>query len=110
MAFVAGPLDPALVAVAESKHRAGQPLTAEEDLVLFERQHLNFRVFENAHYQFKKGLLEPEVWERHLRIIGARIGARAYAASMWEAYSWSFAASFQMVVDSIAATLELNGA
>jgi len=39
---------------------SGQELSPEE-LVSFERQHLNFRVFENAHYQFQGGLLEPQV-------------------------------------------------
>ena len=101
LAFVSGPLDPALVARAETKRRTGQELTEEEELVLFERQHLNFRVFENAHYQFETGLLEPEVWERHLRIIASNLSTNASAFAMWTRNGPQFTESFQAVVDSI---------
>ena len=105
LAFLAGPLEPALLARAETKSRAGQELTLEEQFVLFERQHLNFRVFENAHYQFQVGLLEAEVWARHLQIISRQLSGNPHAAAMWEAYAASFTKSFRAVVDSISLTL-----
>ena len=105
LAFVAGPLDPALLARAESKRVTGQELTGAEELVLYERQHLNFRVFENAHYQFEIGLLEAEVWGRHLRIIESRLTTDPFAAAMWASNARFFTESFRAVVDSISGSM-----
>ena len=105
LGFLSGPLDPALLARAETKRRTGQELSDEEDLVLFERQHLNFRIFENAHYHFEVGLLEAEVWRRHVRIIESNLSGNPHAAIMWERNGSTFTESFQVVVDSVAAEL-----
>ena len=103
--YIGGLLDPALVASAEAKRRTGAALSDEEQLVLYTRQHLNFRIFENAHYQFEMGLLEPEVWDRRLEIASGQLRNNPYAAEMWEDLSWSFTGSFRSVVDSISRTM-----
>ena len=61
--FISTVLDPFTLLEAKAKLIAGSELTPSEHLVFIERQHLNFRIFENAYYQFSTGLLEPETWE-----------------------------------------------
>jgi len=62
--YVGATIDPLTLAEAEAKYEAGLDLTLTEQFILRERQHLNFRIFENAYYQYRVGLLEEETWCR----------------------------------------------
>jgi len=62
-------------------------------------------VFENAHYQFEIGLLEAEVWRRHLRIIEFRLTTDPFAVAMWASKAEFFAESFRAMVDSISSSI-----
>ncbi len=69
LAYISSALDSSVVARAWAKRWAGEPVTGLELSQLVERQHVNFRIFENAFYQFSIGALEPSEWERYAHII-----------------------------------------
>jgi len=81
--FVGATLDPALLAQAEAKRRAGEELTVLDSTLLRDRQHLNFRIFENAFSQYRAGLLEEETWTRNRNIIRGQLTGNEFARAMW---------------------------
>ncbi|MCP4727719.1 MAG: hypothetical protein GY863_21950 [bacterium] len=99
--FISTILDPLTLLEAETKLLAGLDLSPSEHLALVERQHLNFRVFENAYYQFSTGLLEPETWERFRRIIRFLLTEREPAQTMWVQKKHFFDESFKTEIKSI---------
>jgi hypothetical protein len=68
---------------------------------LISRQHVNFRVFENAFYQFEQKLLETETWERYRFIIKDLLNNNEASKKMWINYANSFTDSFQNEVKHI---------
>ena len=101
LAYLAASLDPAVVARALAKQEQGEQLSSLEFSQLRHRQHVNFRVFENAHYQYKRGALDEGEWTRYREIIRVVICNDEPARSMWNDF-W-FAAEFRAVVDEIRA-------
>jgi len=99
--FISTVLDPLTLLEAETKLLAGSELAPSEHLALVERQHLNFRIFENAYYQFSTGLLEPETWERYRQIIRVLLFDREPARTMWEQKKHIFDESFRVEVEAI---------
>ena len=101
--YVGATLDPLLLVEAEAKSEAGLDLTTTERFILRERQHLNFRIFENAYYQYRAGLLERETWERYRWIISRQLAVNDAAIAMWERFGTSFDESFIAEVAAIRA-------
>jgi ABC-type transport system involved in cytochrome bd biosynthesis fused ATPase/permease subunit len=101
LTYLSATLDPATLLTAEAKLESGLVLASEERLVLVERQHVNFRLFENAFYQFQAGLLVPERWETYRRIISSRLAENEPTQVMWAKYQSNFDAAFQVEVNSI---------
>ncbi len=99
LAYISSALDSSVVARAHAKNQAGEELSYLEMSQLAERQHLNFRIFENAYYQFSIGALEESEWERYERIIRIVICNNHPANEMWRAYKSGFTPEFQDVVD-----------
>ena len=99
--YVGATLDPAMLVEAETKEEAGLELTPTERFLLRERQHLNFRIFENAHYQYRAGLLNEETWQRYRWIIARQLRMNEAAIAMWERFGPSFDASFKAEVAAI---------
>jgi hypothetical protein len=99
MAFFATALDPTIVAQARAKLENGEDLTPVEHSQLVNREHMNFRIFENAHYQFKKGALEASEWERYRRIVQRQICEYELAQTMWAQFF--FAPEFESEVNEI---------
>lgn len=101
--YVGATLDPLTLLEAEAKIEAGETLTPVEHFVLVERQHLNFRIFENAYYQHRIGLLGVETWERYRWIISRQLTMHEPASAMWEKFGPSFDDSFRAEVAAIRA-------
>jgi hypothetical protein len=99
--FISTVLDPLTLLEAESKLAHGQELSLAEHFALVERQHLNFRIFENAYFQFSTGLLETETWNRYRRIIQLLFTGNDPAQAMWEQKKQIFDASFREEVEAI---------
>lgn len=101
LAYLSASLDPAVVARALAKQEQGEQLSSLEFSQLRHRQHVNFRVFENAHYQYKRGALDEGEWTRYREIIRVVLCNDEAAKAMWRDF-W-FAAEFRAVVDEICA-------
>jgi hypothetical protein len=101
LTYLSATLDSRTLLTAEARLDSGLELTLEERFVLIERQHVNFRLFENAFYQFQVGLLVPERWETYRRIISNRLAENEPTQAMWAKYRLNFDAAFQREVDSI---------
>jgi len=99
-------LDPSVLSVALTKSQRGDQLTDLELSQLIQRQHMNFRVFENAFYQFRKGTLEAHEWSRYEQIIRILLCGdnTQKAKSMWEQFRPGFVPEFAEVVDQIGAS------
>jgi hypothetical protein len=99
--FISAPLDAGILLVAQSKERQGLEVDGVELLALITHQHVNFRVFENAFYQHRAGLLEGERWETYRWIISLLFATTPSADSMWTAYEQSFDSEFRDTVTLI---------
>jgi len=99
--FIGSALDSSVVAVAYAKYWAGQELSNLEMSQLIEREHLNFRIFENAFYQYSIGAIAESEWQRYVQIIDVVIcdGMKDPATQMWQRYGPSFTPDFRIVVD-----------
>lgn len=94
-------LDNSIVAEANAKLTAGDTLSIKEKEQLIAQQHVNFRVFENAHYQNKNGLLENEVWQRYKIIIHLLLSHNETAMEHWQGNSFTYTSSFQNTIQEI---------
>lgn len=94
-------LDNSIVATALYKQYSNKELSELEMSQLTNRQHVNFRVFENAFYQYQQGLLERETWSRYRLIIKGLLTNDNAAQKMWSYLQKSFTKSFQEEVASI---------
>ena len=99
--YVGSTLDPGQLVEAEARYEAGLELSATQRFILRERQHLNFRIFENAYYQYRAGLLEEETWLRYRWIISRLLTLNEPAQAMWERFGPSFDESFKAAVARI---------
>jgi hypothetical protein len=105
-AYLGSEIDPSVVAQAVAKLGTGEPLSDLEHSQLVARQHLNFRIFENAFYQFQKGVLDQSEWDRYERIIAflfKRPDYREHVHRMWEGLEGAFAPAFAAEVARIRA-------
>lgn len=82
--FLSLRIDSSVVAIATTKKRNGEQLSAHEDEQLISLQSVNFRVFEHSYYQYQKGILEPEEWQRHENIAQRNLLTNEHAQKMWE--------------------------
>jgi hypothetical protein len=103
-AYLCSALDSAVLAQAVSKFENGEALSPVERSQLVGRQHVNFRVFETAYSQFRKGVLDRSEWERYQRIIGYLMHGDDPAREMWSQLSEVFDPEFVAEVERIIGT------
>lgn len=101
LAFMSARLDNEVVARATFKNRRGQELDEFEHDQLVLLQHLNFRLFESAFLQFRRGLFEQSEWERYERIIASLMSGNQHAVEMWSQTSGGWTAEFSDEVERI---------
>ena len=98
MTFFETALDQSVIAMAEAKRQEGAALSGLEQSQLETREHMNFRIFEHAFYQFRKGTLEEDEWDRYARIIRNKC-IDVSALSMWNGNKEIFQPDFRKFVD-----------
>ena len=99
--FFAAGLDNQVVARALYKQGVGEELDGLETAQLMRLQYLNFRVFENAFLQYRRGYYETTEWNRYSKII-ARNFRDPIVRAMWERNRGvGFTTEFEREVDSL---------
>ena len=94
-------LDHEVISQATYKQHQGDELSDYELHQLDLLQRLNFRVFENAFLQYKRGLYEEREWERYRRIIAGHMADNPIAIQMWERSQGGWTDEFAAEVDSL---------
>lgn len=94
-------LDSAVIAEAIAKLSVSDTLTTKEKEQLKAQQQVNFRVFENAHYQYANKLLEEEVWYRYQTIIYRLLTTDEAAIEQWDKNSITYTKAFQNAIQQI---------
>jgi hypothetical protein len=82
-AYLCSSLDPSVLAVAVSKLENGEEVSPLERSQLIGRQHVNFRVFESAFSQYRKGVLDENEWKRYRGIIAFLMRDDEPTREMW---------------------------
>ena len=99
--YLMSSLDNNILAIASYKIENNIELSDLEMSQLISRQHVNFRVFENAFYQFEQELLELETWLRYRFIIKDLLRNNVASKKMWMSFDKSFTKSFQNEVNKL---------
>lgn len=94
-------LDREVIAQAVYKQREETELSGYELYQLGLLQRLNFRVFENAFLQYKRGFYEEREWERYRRIIAGHMADNPVAIQMWEDSRGGWTEEFEEEVESL---------
>ena len=94
-------LDHTVISEATYKQRAGEELSGYELHQLDLLQRLNFRVFENAFLQYRRGFYEEGEWERYRRIIAGHMANNPIAIQMWESTKGGWTDEFTKEVESL---------
>ena len=101
IAFFEIQLDPGVISQAVYKQQQGDELSGYEMHQLDLLQHYNFRVFENAFLQYKRGFYEEREWERYRRIIAGHMANNPSALQMWERSRGGWTEEFAAEVESL---------
>jgi hypothetical protein len=94
-------MDNQVIARAIHKQEAGEELDGFEMSQLRRLQYFNFRVFENAYLQYRRGFFDEGEWDRYRKIIAYRLSNDPFAVQMWEDSESRWTTEFQMEVDEI---------
>ena len=94
-------LDHEVISQAVYKQREGDELSGYELHQLDLLQRLNFRVFENAFLQYRRGFYEEREWERYRRIIASHMANNPVAVQMWERTKGGWTDEFVAEVESL---------
>ena len=100
MQYLALQIDSSMLAVASTKRRAGEELTALEVDQLVREQYVNFASFHYSSREYRIGALDADAWRRHEKIVRKVIRNNDYAKIMWARYREDYAPGFQTLVDS----------
>ena len=94
--------NPPVLSAAAKKATLGEELTPDEHSNYVRWVLSRMRVFENAYYQHRRGLLDEEEWSGYKVIIAGLTGPNAYAHEHWKwaelSYSPSFVAEVQRIM------------
>ena len=101
VAYLMSSLDNNILAIASYKYDNNMELSDLEMSQLVYMHHVNFRVFENAFFQFEHELLEPETWKRSRFIIKYLLESNEPTKKMWMRFDKLFTDSFQNEVKQI---------
>ena len=99
--FFEAQLDPSVISRAVYKQRQGDELSDYESHQLEVLQHINFRLFESAFLQYKRGFYEEREWEQYRRIIAGNMANIPSAIQMWERTKGDWTDEFTAEVESL---------
>ncbi len=98
--FLSLRMDSSVLARAHAKLENGEELSSLEESQLVHQEYVNFISFEHSFYQYRKGVLEPDEWLRHRKIVQLQIEGSPYSRTMWVRSRNTFTPEFQELVDS----------
>ena len=101
--FLSMRMDPSVLAQAHAKLENDKSLSSLEISQLVHQEYINFIAFEHSFYQYRKGVLEPNEWLRHEKIVAGLIQRYSFAQIMWADKRDTFTPEFQQLVDGFAA-------
>ena len=96
-------LDSQILSSASRKATVGEELNPDELSNYTRWVWVRMRVTENAYYQYRQGLLEPEAWRGYSASIIAHIGPGTVVGPYWERVSLTYTQSF---IDEVERILE----
>jgi hypothetical protein len=94
-------IDSDTVAKATYKRRLGEELDDYEKYQLAQHQYYNFRVFENAFLQYRRGLYDDSEWEKYQRIIAIIFRTNPIARDMWDRTENEWTVEFLAEVNAV---------
>ena len=94
-------LDQTVVPIANFKLQKGEELTKYEIQQIIWQQHINFRIFDNAYYQYQNGLLEEPEWLKYESIIKTLLTTNKYVGVMWKSFGENFSKNFQKKMEDL---------
>jgi len=101
LVFFSLKIDSDTVAKATYKQSLGEELDDYEKFQLEQHQYFNFRVFENAFLQYRRGLFEDSEWERYQRIIAIIFQTNPIARDIWDRTEDEWTVEFSTEVNAI---------
>ena len=101
LVFFSLKIDSDAVAKATYKQSLGEELDDYEKFQLGQHQYFNFRVFENAFLQYRRGLFEDSEWERYQRIIAIIFQTNPIARDIWDRTEDEWTVEFSTEVNAI---------
>jgi hypothetical protein len=101
IAYFDAQLDHEAISQAIYKQHNDDELSGYELHQLDLLQQMNFRVFENAFLQYKRGFYEEREWERYRRIISGHMADNPITVQMWERTQGGWTDEFAAEVESL---------
>ncbi len=98
-------IDNQVLARALHKQSVGEELDGFEQSQISRSQYFNFRVFENAYLQYRRGFFDQTEWTKYRRIIALKLTNDPFARRMWEETADEWTAEFAAEVDDIRRSL-----
>ncbi len=77
-------IDNQVLARALHKQSVGEELDSFEQSQISRSQYFNFRVFENAYLQYRRGFYDQTEWTKYRRIIALKLTNDPFARRMWK--------------------------
>ena len=99
--FLKSFLDQTVVPIANFKLQNEEELTKYEIQQIIWQQHINFRIFDNAYYQYQNGLLEEPEWLKYESIIKTLLTTNKYVGVMWKSFGENFSKNFQKKMEDL---------
>jgi hypothetical protein len=84
MSFLSLGLDSDRLIDTAHKAQLGETLTDKEAEMLILHQHVNFRLFEGYHSNYKRGFISESEWKAYEDVIATCFRANPWARKMWE--------------------------
>ncbi len=105
-------LDPQVLATAASKPFVGEEMTPEESGNYIRWILMRMRFLENAHYQYREGLLDEAEWRGYASLIKTLVGPDSRGEEVWARGSLAYSPLFVREVERIqmAPDSEVNAA
>lgn len=99
-------IDNQVLSRALHKQSAGKELDDFEQHQVWRHQYFNFRVFENAYLQYRRGFYDQTEWDKYKRIIRGRLANDPCAKQMWTESSGQWTSEFASEVTAIRDSIE----
>ena len=94
-------MDNQVIARARYKFRSGEELDGFERRQLHNYQYYNFKIFENIHVQYERGLFSDSEWRRYRRIIKNVLDGDEIALEMWNSRQDNYTEEFRAEVAAL---------